>query len=161
MARYNANGTLDATFSGDGMVMTGWRDPGSGLDQGRAVAIQNDGNIVVAGYCEGAMNLDFAVLRYNDDGLLDTTFSGDGTVITAVGSGDDQGMAVAIQGDGRIVVAGISSQDIAVVRYNSDGSLDTTFNGPWEGDDRNWICGRPSACGCYPDRRKNRGRGSH
>ena len=128
VARYNSNGTLDTTFNGTGTVMIGL-GVGSGMDQGRAVAIQDDGKIVVAGYCEGAINPDFAVLRYNSNGLLDTTFNGTGKVITAVGSGEDQGRAVAIQGDGKIVVAGMSSQDIAVVRYNSDGSLDTTFNG--------------------------------
>ena len=70
-------------------------------------------------------------MRYNTDGSLDTTFDSDGVVTTAIGSADDYANSVAIQSDGKIVVAGYSDNgsngDFALVRYNTDGSLDTTF----------------------------------
>ena len=69
---------------------------------------------------------DFAVVRYNPDGSLDTSFGGTGIVGTPVGTGYDVATSVAIQADGKIVVAG---NGFAVVRYNTDGTLDTSFNG--------------------------------
>jgi uncharacterized delta-60 repeat protein len=126
VARYNSDGSLDATFSGDGMVTT---DINSGADQGYAVAIQSDGKIVVAGYGISGGNYDFAVVRYLSDGTLDTSFDSDGKVTTDFSSGNDYGHAMAIQSDGKIVVAGYdSNNDFAVVRYLSDGTLDTTFD---------------------------------
>jgi uncharacterized delta-60 repeat protein len=72
------------------------------------------------------------VVRYNTDGSLDTTFDSDGKVTTAIGSSDDLAYSVAIQADGKIVAAGLSHNGsypkFAVVRYNTDGSLDTTFD---------------------------------
>ncbi|RMD52107.1 hypothetical protein D6827_00705, partial [Candidatus Parcubacteria bacterium] len=130
VVRYNSDGTLDASFDGDGKVTTAI---GSGDDYGYSVAIQTDGKIVVAGYANNGFNNDFAVIRYNSDGTLDASFDGDGKVTTAIGFGDNYGYSVAIQTDGKIVVAGyalINGQyDFAVVRYNSDGSLDTSFDG--------------------------------
>jgi uncharacterized delta-60 repeat protein len=128
--RYNANGSLDATFDGDGKVTTA---VGSAGDTAYAIALQSDGKIVVAGYSSNGSNDDFAVVRYNSDGSLDSSFSGDGKVTTAIGTGTDQGWGVALQPDDKIVVAGRShngtNNDFAVVRYNSDGSLDGTFDG--------------------------------
>ena len=125
VVRYNPNGSLDTSFGGSGKVAT----PVGGVDEGRSMVLQIDGKIVVA----GNSGVDIGLVRYNTDGSLDTTFNGSGKVITAVGSGTDTGNGVALQNDGKIVVAGDSrggsSNDIAVVRYNTDGSLDTTFNG--------------------------------
>ena len=79
------------------------------------------------------------MVRYNADGTLDTSFgpNGTGKILTPVGAGtsSDQGYGVTVQADGKIVVAGQAagngtSTDFAVVRYNADGSLDTTFNAP-------------------------------
>jgi len=129
VVRYNADGSLDTTFDGDGRVTT---PVGSGYDYGQAIALQPDGKIVVAGISYNGSNDDFAVVRYNADGSLDTTFSGDGKVTTPVGGSADDGYAIALQPDGKILVAGLTlgtSLDIAVVRYNADGSLDTTFDG--------------------------------
>ncbi|MBI4770572.1 MAG: hypothetical protein HY784_09250 [Chloroflexi bacterium] len=75
-------------------------------------AVQSDGKIVVAGQSDG----DFALARYNANGSLDTTFSTDGKVTTAIGS-YDTGNALALQPDGKIVVAGQSDGDFAVARY--------------------------------------------
>jgi hypothetical protein len=97
------------------------------------VALQEDGKIVVVGYSfnTGGQSC-FTVLRYGTDGSLDTSFADSGKVVTSVaknGSAD----SVAMQGDGKIVVAGNSfidggNNDFAVVRYNANGTLDTTFN---------------------------------
>jgi len=119
-------GVLDPTFSGDGMVTTGI---GGANDDADAMAVQSDGKIVVAGYSFNGSNNDFAVARYNPDGSLDTSFDGDGIVTTPIGSGDDFATSVAIQSDGKIVVAGEADNEFAVVRYNPNGTLDNTFDG--------------------------------
>lgn len=130
LVRYNPDGTLDAGFGTGGKVFTaiGPRD-----EYGRGIAIQADGKILVAGYAWNGSNYDFAVVRYNSNGTLDTTFNTTGKVMTPVGTGADNGWSVALPSDGKIVVAGHSmvgaNNDFAVVRYNSDGTLDTTFNG--------------------------------
>jgi len=131
LARYNPDGSLDTTFDTDGLLTT---DFGSS-SEARAMAVQADGKIVAAGsaYNNGIFNSVFALARYNPDGSLDTTFSGDGLLTTAVGSYDDIAYAVALQADGKIMVAGHayngSTYDFALARYNPDGSLDTTFSG--------------------------------
>ncbi|MBM3967008.1 MAG: tandem-95 repeat protein, partial [Planctomycetes bacterium] len=95
--------------------------------------IQSDGKIVVAGSSHNGSNYDFALTRYNSNGSLDTTFDGDGKVTTAIGSSGDFAYSLAIQSDTKIVVAGHSLNggyyDFAVTRYNSNGSLDATFDG--------------------------------
>jgi uncharacterized delta-60 repeat protein len=119
LARYNDDGTPDMGFSDDGKQTT---DVGA-WDCARAVAIQADGKIVVAGDASG----DFALVRYNADGTLDTWFSGDGKVVTDLG-GWDYGHAMAIGADGNIVIAGTSDALFALARYNVDGTLDTSFS---------------------------------
>jgi uncharacterized delta-60 repeat protein len=132
LVRYNANGTLDTSFDGDGMVIT---PVGGVVSVAYSVAVQTDGRIVAAGctVCISEPDDDFAVVRYNTDGTLDTSFDGDGKVVTQVGSGSDQAFSIATQTDGRLVVAGFSSNgsnaDFGVVRYNTDGSLDNSFDG--------------------------------
>ena len=129
--RYLSDGSLDSTFSGDGMARFGLGAARQDLASG--LAIQTDGKIVVAGYTGDVeyANNNFAVARLNQNGSLDTTFSGDGRQITNMG-GDDYAYAVALQADGKIVVVG--EKDIpgisyfALTRYNTNGSLDTTFN---------------------------------
>ena len=130
VARYNANGSLDTTFGTGGKVTT---PVGLSDDDGLAVALQPDGRIVVAGYTYNGTNKDIALVRYTANGSLDTTFDGDGKVTTAFGAEDERAAAVALQPDGRIVVAGYTyngtNKDIALVRYTANGSLDTTFDG--------------------------------
>ena len=129
VVRYNTNGSLDTTFSSDGKVTTAI---GSGNDGANSVVLQSDGKIVVAGVSFETFEV-FAVVRYTSTGSEDATFSGDGKVTTAVGSSQDQARSVVLQSDGKIVAAGFSDNgsnyDFAVVRYNADGSLDTTFSG--------------------------------
>ena len=126
VARYNTNGTLDTTFSGDGIVVTNFG--GSGTDSVNAIAIQSDGKIVVAGNAGLANNARVGVARYNPNGTLDNTFSGDGMFATDfVGTAGGAARGVAIQADGKIVIVGSSGSDFAVARLNTNGTLDTTF----------------------------------
>lgn len=124
VARYNTNGDLDTSFDTDGLDPI---DFGS-TDSAEAAAIQSDGKIVVA----GTSGNDFALARLNTDGSLDTSFGNNGKVITDLGSAFEAAYALAIQSDGRIIVAGKSNQgvddDFALARYNSDGTLDTSFD---------------------------------
>ena len=126
LARYNANGSLDTTFNGTGKVITTLG--ASTHEEGECVAMQNDGKILVGGWYYGAGNNDFALVRYNANGSLDTTFNGTGKVTTAVGTGNDYCQGLAVQTDGKILLAGYAavsgSSDVAVVRYNTDGSLE-------------------------------------
>ena len=126
-------GDLDTTFGGgDGKVITDLVTADN--DAVRAVAIQADGKIVVAGYSNGSGNDDFALARYTTSGVLDTTFGGgDGIVTTDIVTADaDYAQAVAIQADGKIVVAGTSDNgtniDFTLARYIGAGSgpLDPT-----------------------------------
>jgi uncharacterized delta-60 repeat protein len=111
LARFNSNGSLDTTFSADGIAQTGFPV--------QALAIDGAGRIVAAGY--------WTVARYNPDGSPDTSFDGDGSVSTGF-----YGQAVLQDKSGRIVVAGYAGDypgyDFVVARYDPDGSLDTTFS---------------------------------
>ena len=119
LARYNINGSLDATFNTTGRVTT---PIGTYDDYAYDVAIQPDGKIVAAGYSYNGSNYVFALVRYNTDGNLDTSFGTGGRVVSPIGSGEDQALAVAIQPDGKIVAAGYSyngsNDDFAVARYH-------------------------------------------
>ena len=130
LARYNPNGSLDTSFSGDGKQTTDFGD----IDSRTRVALQGDGKIVAVGVSvelpSGAT--DFALARYNPNGSLDTSFSGDGKQTTDFGSFNDRAHGVALQADGKIVGrrAKLSgSGDFALARYNPNGSLDTSFSG--------------------------------
>ena len=129
VVRYNANGSLDFSFDVDGKVTTGI----GADDQARSVAIQPDGKIVVAGWSFFGGRNQFAAARYNANGSLDATFDTDGIVTTALGATNDKGFSVALQPDGKILVAGETEQgagnfDYGVVRYNPNGILDATFD---------------------------------
>ena len=124
LIRCNSDGSPDATFGKGGMVVTSIRNRN---DNATAIAIQRDGKIVVAGSSNSGSDDDFALIRYRADGTVDPTFGEKGIVITSLRSGNDRAQAVAIEAGGKIVVAGYSNSDIAVVRYNSNGTLDPTF----------------------------------
>jgi uncharacterized delta-60 repeat protein len=135
VTRYNTDGTLDTTFGRGGKVRTDF--PGLAAVPS-SVVIQSDGKIVVAG---GAFPLftflgNFELVRYNPNGSLDRSFGNGGIVTTTFPEGS-YAFDVALQPDGKIIAAGtvfvdfnpgdISDTDFALARYNSDGSLDTTF----------------------------------
>lgn len=129
-----ASGDLDTTFDGDGLVITNVvpANPGRS-DVTPGIAIQTDGKIIAAGYSyvPSTATEDFAVTRYNTNGSPDPAFSGDGRLITNFG-GKDAAFDVVLQANGKIVVAGktcISEIcDLALARYNTNGTLDTTFS---------------------------------
>ncbi len=125
LARYSSSGTLDATFANGGITQLG-----GGARGIESIALQADGKIVAAGRHFNSTTLgNFAVLRYNADGSLDSSFGSGGIVITDLGA-DEAGRGVAIDSSSRILVAGnTTSGAVAVARYNADGTLDTTFDG--------------------------------
>ncbi|GAA2230375.1 hypothetical protein GCM10010104_24650 [Streptomyces indiaensis] len=135
VARYNTDGSLDTTFGTGGTVITDFGDDAAAFD----VALQSDGKIIAVGRSGVNTYHDFALARYNPDGSLDTTFGTGGTVTTNFEGdeqgdpwdGDDEANGVALQPDGKIVVVGGGAPGVgaefALARYNTDGSLDTTF----------------------------------
>lgn len=138
LARYDPDGSLDATFGKDGLVTT---DFGASFDVPWAVAIQDDGRIVAAGECGPGASAVFCLARYTTDGSLDTSFDGDGLVstggFTSTGQDSAKARALLIQDDGKLVVAGSCSffganlvvlRDACMARYNTDGSLDSIFD---------------------------------
>ncbi len=124
-----SDGVLDTTFhSPDGYVL--W-DGGSGYDRGRDIALQKDGKILVTGYMTNGTDNDLMVVRYNEDGTLDTGFGTNGAFIYDGGHGNDGGYAIAVQPDDKILVAGDSSNgsdsDVLIIRLNANGSPDPNF----------------------------------
>lgn len=124
VARYEPDGSLDATFGDAGMVTTAL---GGGWDEAQSVVIQGNGRIVVAGTDSW---LRFALVRYLADGELDSSFGVGGIVRTNFAPGQDVAWGVAIQPDGKIVAvgaAGFAQEGFRLARYRRDGSLDPTF----------------------------------
>ncbi len=148
LARYNVDGTLDKSFDVDGLVTTRLRNKPEEMDDYITdIALQADGKIVVTGWSlsyddkEKRSHFDIATVRYLSNGALDQSFGAakTGIVITPMGQSDDGANGLVIQPDGKIVVAGASCNsldcsvtngnfDFAFARYNTDGSLDNTFN---------------------------------
>ncbi|HVZ42274.1 MAG TPA: VCBS domain-containing protein [Ramlibacter sp.] len=128
--RYNSDGSPDTSLGGTGQVTV---PVGSSDDVLSSLDVQTNGKLVLSGYASNGGNYDFAVVRLDSNGALDTSFGGTGKVIVPIGGGDDFGASAVIQPDGKIVVAGHSfngtDYDMAVIRLNSDGTLDTSFNG--------------------------------
>jgi uncharacterized delta-60 repeat protein len=117
---------LDPTFSGDGMVQTNLTTQ---FDSAYGVAVDSENKIVVCGHA----GLSIGLARYEDDGTLDTSFSGDGKARTNLTSGLDYAEEMEIQTDGRIVLAGTANYygnnaRSALVRYETTGALDTEFS---------------------------------
>lgn len=148
LASYRPDGSLDASFGSNGKVTTTITDFGGG-SLGKAVLLQADGKVVVAGFtADGAEpaghlpSYDFSVVRYTSDGFIDQSFGG-GAVTTDFGP-DGRALAAALQTDGKIIVGGNGGGgndgwDFALARYNSDGSLDHSFGG--DGKVTTWVGG--------------------
>ena len=126
-------GCLDSTFGSDGKVTT---DVTPQADELYALALQPDGKIIAAGTAgRGEPVSSFALVRYNADGSLDSTFGSGGKVTTNFSGNNDAAVAVALRPDGMILVAGVVTfgvapllnSDSAVARYLADGTLDTSF----------------------------------
>lgn len=133
---FAAPGDLDATFGTGGKVTVD-----GAFSDGQDLAVQADGRIVTVGARQDpdTFYADFSVMRHNSDGSVDTTFGGgDGEVLTDFEQGEDRAQGVTLQPDGKIVVVGRTQRTadefagccwLTVARYNTDGSLDTTFGG--------------------------------
>jgi uncharacterized delta-60 repeat protein len=137
LVRYLTRGKVDSSFGNNGIVTTYFRDKSSIAN---AIAVQSDGKIIVAGYSgyskKTKYNSVFSIARYMPDGSLDVSFGLKGKVITDIDSLDDQANSIAIQPDGKIVVCGYTTNfnygggypnDIAVLRYNPNGTPDSSF----------------------------------
>ena len=132
LARYNPDGTPDATFSSDGQVTT---DFDGFNDDAFSILLQPDGKLVAVGSAKNPTNFyDFAAARYLSNGTLDTTFGVAGKVRTDFGDHNfDQARSAALQRDGKIVAAGFAIsqnglvQNFAVARYDSNGVIDSSF----------------------------------
>src|SRR5688572_5666030 len=131
LARFNANGTLDNSFGVGGKISMDFGNENKS-DMINAVDLQADGKIVVTGFARTGSQSNIALARFNTDGSLDNTFDSDGKLVTVLGSYESRGYSIKIQLDGKIVVAGWvknpTYNDILVIRYNANGSLDNSFD---------------------------------
>ena len=132
LARHTASGTLDAGFGAGGKLVVDASQTSNGNSEARAMMIQPDGKILVAGFAGGQFNSEFLLMRLNADGTPDGGFGSSGIVRTPVGSGEDIANAMVLQPDGRIVLAGSSvasdgRRDFALARYMPNGALDASF----------------------------------
>ena len=131
VVRYNADGSLDNSFSADGKLSFSIDTLSNGC---YATAMQNDGKILLAGYTtiESYINTDVAVVRLNEDGSFDTSFANDGILIIPMGPGNDVARSISILSDGKILIGGDTQTgngyDMMVIRCNPDGSSDSSFN---------------------------------
>ena len=129
LSRYNPDGSLDTSFGTGGKVATALGANQVGAED---MTLQADGKILVAGSTITPTGADFALARFNPDGTLDISFGTGGAVSTDLFGGDDSAEAVALQADGKIVLAGFThvpgaTNQFGLVRYNPDGSLDSAF----------------------------------
>lgn len=128
--RYNADGSLDDTFNGDGIRVDSFGPMGH--DVLNAVAIQTDGKVIAVGSSRGPLSQDAIVVRYTTTGNLDASFSDNGYDALDVDVVDDQANAVVLQPDGRILLAGrtepsVGNTQFMLARYDEDGDLDPSF----------------------------------
>jgi uncharacterized delta-60 repeat protein len=135
LARYNTTGSLDTSFGSAGTATTALGQENTI----QAIAIQPDGKVLAAGWVLQSHNYDFALTRYTTSGGLDTSFGTKGVVTTNFTGGGksmsaDFASAIVLQSDGKILVAGTTTtgsvpgnNNIALARYNSNGSFDTSF----------------------------------
>lgn len=131
--RYNSNGTVDNSFGNSGKVFTSFTDTSS--DYANDVAIKSDGKILVSGNSSAG---GFALAQYNINGSLDTAFGIGGKVIISIGNTGNNNSAIAVQEDGKIILAGSITNSVGIppetqyqiglARLNSNGSLDSSFD---------------------------------
>jgi uncharacterized delta-60 repeat protein len=137
--RYNSNGRLDSNFGNGGIVVHDNAAGGSGngfitSDYGNSIYVDSNGKIYVTGSSYNGSNADMVIWRYNSNGTLDSSFGNNGIVVhhnAAGGDGFDEGKSIYVDNTGKIYVTGCSSNgityDMVIWRYNSSGSLDTSF----------------------------------
>jgi uncharacterized delta-60 repeat protein len=133
IARYNSNGSLDTNFNFDGIFTS---DSAFYPIEGKKLALQADGKIVVVGtyFDPSTLSEDIAIIRVNSNGFFDVSFDNDGIVIKDISGTKDNGNAISLQSDGKIVVVGKTydglgdtKDNFAVLRYSVSGSIDSSF----------------------------------
>ncbi len=128
LLRYLSSGKLDTSFGNGGRVVT---PSGISDSAGFSVAVRRNGQIIVGGYTTNPTDTDWMVARFLSNGTLDTSFGTDGQVITDVSSSYEEINGVVVQADGGVLAAGFTGRsntdDIAVMRYLNDGSVDMSF----------------------------------
>ena len=126
--RLNNDGSLDTSFGVNGKLIL---PVGNGDDAAQTAIMQSDGKLVLAGYSSNGTNNDYSVVRLNNNGSVDTSFGINGKLLLPVGNSEDYAYSVAVQPDGKLVLAGRSvngnNSDYSVVRLNANGTLDTSF----------------------------------
>lgn len=137
LARFNSDGSIDSAFGTSGSVRTFINGGYATNDEAMSVAIQSDGKIVAVGFSEDVSgNYAFALARFNTDGSIDSAFGTSGSVRTFINGGyaaNDGAYSLAIRSDGKMVAAGSSgdasnnNDAFALVRLDTDGSIDNTF----------------------------------
>lgn len=126
VVRLNPDGSYDPSFADNGIRIT---PIGSSQDNAFSHFIQADGKIIVVGDTK-VDNLDFCLIRLNSDGTLDNTFGTGGITITPIGTATkDEARDVKILPSGKILIVGISANQLTFAQYNTDGTLDTMYNG--------------------------------
>lgn len=127
VARFNSDGSLDTSFGLGGKTNI---PVGVANDFGNDAILQPDGKIIVIGSSKNNTGNDFfSMLRLNTDGSIDTTFGTSGKVMYRINTSECVANALTLQIDGKIIVTGNSDGDFAVLRYNTNGTLDATFAG--------------------------------
>jgi uncharacterized delta-60 repeat protein len=128
--RFDTTGYLDSSFATNGIRITKlstFIDKSSNFDNAYCLAIQKDGLIIQGGTSKGVSDEDFALVRYDSNGNIDSSFGTNGIVITPVGNDKDYAFAIGLQTDNKIMLAGFSFNgiyyDFAIARYNSEGTV--------------------------------------
>jgi uncharacterized delta-60 repeat protein len=127
--RYKIDGQLDSSFGNNGKTTTAM---GGSDGYATAGALQSDGKIVVVGSASTSNSIGFGLVRYNSNGTIDNSFGSSGKVIASFGSYYDYATAIAIQADGKILVAGSSADSyytgaFALARFKINGTFDSSF----------------------------------
>jgi len=144
--KYTSDGILDNSFDSDGIVVHHNAAGGNGNDYGSDIILDNFGNIYITGYSTNSTGYrDTVIWKYKSDGNLDATFGSDGIVVQASATGGnkhDNGTALALDNVGNLYVSGYSTNsannyDMVILKYKSNGHLDTTFDSDgiavWQG----------------------------
>ncbi|MBL0044200.1 MAG: hypothetical protein IPP33_07305 [Flavobacteriales bacterium] len=132
LVRVLPSGSVDPSFGVDGVASSGLPEGSGTYGPSGGMSLQTDGSILIASFHYNGSNADFALVRLTEAGIVDSTFGTDGIAVTAFDDRSDIAFPVAVQPDGKIVVAGMSkiiggNEDFALARYYPDGGADSTF----------------------------------
>jgi uncharacterized delta-60 repeat protein len=124
LARYNSNGSLDTSFDDDGLVTTAFNS--GGVAEVATHVVEASGRILAAGYSRKGTKSDFALARYNPNGSLDTSFSGDGLTSVDFDNSSDIAFGMALDSQSRAVLVGGSDERCAIARFLGNAPVSNT-----------------------------------